>query len=169
MLVEMERKLANKDSAMRALRSKLSAALRGFEGNGLTMEQRGGKIYVLLDESLLFEVGKSVVSEKGTDALKKLASVLEANPDIDITVEGHTDSTGNAKLNWKLSTERALSISYIILDNSKVAPKRITASGRGQYVPIDTRKTPEALRKNRRSEIILTPKLEELFNLIEKE
>jgi chemotaxis protein MotB len=166
-LADMEELLRRKDSAAVALRTKIQKALVGFEGQGLTIEQRDGKIYVLLDEALLFKVGKSDVSEKGQEALKKLATVLEQNPDINITVEGHTDNTGGEKLNWELSTKRALAISYILLDNSKINGKRITVAGRGQFSPIDNSNTTAGRAKNRRSEIILTPDLQELYNIIQ--
>lgn len=166
-LADMEEILRRKDSAAIALRSKIERALVGFEGQGLSIEQRDGKIYVLLDEALLFKVGKSDVSEKGQEALKKLAIVLEQNPDINITVEGHTDNTGGEKLNWELSTKRSLAISYILLDNSKISGKRITVAGRGQFSPIDNSNTSTGRAKNRRSEIILTPDFQELFNIIQ--
>jgi chemotaxis protein MotB len=159
--------LHSKDSAANALKARLSAALKGFEGNGLTIVQRDGKIYVSLDEQLLFELGKFEVNPKGAEALKKLASVLEKNPDINILVEGHTDNTGSAKFNWKLSTDRALSISSILLENPKIDGKRVTAAGRGQFSPIDDNGTAQGRTKNRRCEIVLSPKLDELFKLIE--
>lgn len=167
-LVELETMIRAKDSATNALKNKITSALLAFDGDGLSIEQRNGKIYLLLDEQLLFKVGKSTVNPKGVEALKKIASVLEKNVDIDILVEGHTDNTGSSNLNWKLSTERALSITDILLSNSKIEPKRITAAGRGQYSPIDTADTDEARKKNRRSEIILTPKLDELFDIIKE-
>ncbi len=166
-IAEMEEVLRKKDSITMALRTKIEKALVGFEGKGLTIEQRGGKIYVLLEESLLFSVGKSDVAAKGQEALKNLASVLEQNRDINITIEGHTDNTGGSKINWELSTKRALAISYILLDNSTIEGKRITVSGRGQYSPIDTANTTEARAKNRRSEIILTPDLQELYDVLQ--
>jgi len=159
--------LHSKDSAANALKARLSAALKGFEGNGLTIVQRDGKIYVSLDEQLLFELGKFEVNPKGADALKKLASVLEKNPDINILVEGHTDNTGSAKFNWKLSTDRALAISSILLENPTIDGKRVTAAGRGQFSPIDDNATVQGRTKNRRCEIVLSPKLDELFKLIE--
>src|SRR5574344_1157310 len=166
-IAEMEEVLRKKDSATVALRTKIEKALVGFEGKGLTIEQRGGKIYVLLEESLLFSVGKSDVGAKGQEALKNLASVLEQNRDINITIEGHTDNTGGSKINWELSTKRALAISYILLDNSTIEGKRITVSGRGQYSPIDNTNTVEGRAKNRRSEIILTPDFQELHDILQ--
>lgn len=164
---ELERVLSSKDSASKALKAKISAALKGFEGNGLTVTQRDGKIYVSLEEQLLFETGKYEVNPKGADAIRKLAAVLEKNPDINIQVEGHTDSTGIAKWNWKLSTDRALAISAIILENNRIDGKRLTAAGRGQFSPIDSNSTPEGRTKNRRCDIILTPKLDDLLKAIE--
>ena len=117
-------------------------------------------------------IAKAVQQEKGIEAIKKVSTVLEQNPDINILIEGHTDdvplhSTSAIKDNWDLSVMRATSIVNIILKNSKIDPKRLTAAGRGQYMPVDPAKTPEARTKNRRIEIILTPKLDELFQIIE--
>jgi chemotaxis protein MotB len=166
-IADMEQMINRKDSLNTALRKKIQKALTSFEGKGLTIEQRGGKVYVVLEESLLFKVGQSAVGENGQNALKQLAAVLEQNPDIDITIEGHTDNTGGSKRNWELSTERALAISQILLNNSKIDGKRITVSGKGQYSPIATNNTAEGRAKNRRSEIILTPDLQEIFEIIQ--
>lgn len=165
-IADMEEVLRKKDSTTLALHNKIEKALKGFEGQGLNIAQRDGKIYLVLDESLLFSVGKSDVAAKGQEVLKNLASVLAQNPDINIQIEGHTDNTGGAKVNWELSTKRALSISQILLDNSNIDGKRITVSGRGQYCPVDEANTPEARAKNRRSEIILTPDLQELYDIL---
>lgn len=166
-IANLEETLRRKDSATVALKAKLEKALIGFQGQGLTIEQRAGKIYVLLDEALLFSVGKSEVAEKGKEALKNLAAVLEQNTDVNIMIEGHTDNTGGTKVNWELSTKRALAISYILTENSTIDGKRITVAGRGQYCPIDEANTAEARAKNRRSEIILTPDFQELYNIIQ--
>lgn len=165
-IAEMEEILRKKDSATVALRNKIEKALNGFEGQGLNITHRDGKIYLVLDESLLFSVGKSDVAQKGQEVLKNLASVLEQNPDINIQIEGHTDNTGGTKINWELSTKRALAISQILLDNSSIDGKRITVSGRGQYCPVDNTNTAEGRAKNRRSEIILTPDLQELYDIL---
>jgi len=165
-IADMEALIARKDSANNALRAKIQRALTSFEGKGLTIEQRGGKIYVVLEESLLFKVGQSEVAANGQNALKQLAAVLDQNPEIHITIEGHTDNTGSSQRNWELSTQRALAISGILLNNSKIAGKRIIVSGKGQYSPIATNDTPEGRAKNRRSEIILTPDLQEIFEII---
>lgn len=166
-IADMEALIARQDSANNALRAKIQRALMSFEGQGLTIEQRGGKIYVVLEESLLFKVGQSAVAENGQNALKQLAAVLEQNPEINITIEGHTDNTGGSKRNWELSAERALAISQILLNNSKIEGKRIIVSGKGQYSPVATNDTPEGRAKNRRSEIILTPDLQEIFEIIQ--
>ncbi len=169
-VAELQAILDAKDSVMNALRQKVAEALSGFEGNGLTVTQKDGKVYVSLDEKLLFKSGKWDVDPKGQDALKKLAGVLEANSDINITIEGHTDDlayggSGNIQDNWDLSTKRATSIVKIILANSKIDPARLIASGRSSYLPVDDAKTSEARAKNRRTEIILTPKLDILYEL----
>jgi chemotaxis protein MotB len=167
---ELENVLAAKDSAMKELRNKVSDALLGFQDNGLSVSMKNGKVYVSLEERLLFESGSTVVDAKGVDALKKLAKVLEKEVDISVLIEGHTDNvpikSATIKDNWDLSVLRATSILRIIASNSKVDPKRLTAAGRGEFLPIDKANTPDARKKNRRTEIILTPNLDELFQLI---
>lgn len=166
-LIEMEQILHSKDSAVQALKTKVTSALLGFENNGLSIQMKNGKVYVSLEEQLLFSFGKAEVDPKGIGALKKLAVVLEQNTDINIMIEGHTDDVGDAFYNWELSSKRANAIVKILLQNSKIDPKRLTAAGRGQYSPIDPAKTDDARRKNRRTEIILTPKLDELLKVLE--
>ncbi len=171
-LIKLQHILNRKDSAVIALKEKVSDALLGFENKGLSIKVRNGKVYVSMEEKLLFKSGKYNVDAKGVNALKKLARVLEQNKDINVLVEGHTDDvpyrgTGDIQDNWDLSVMRATAIVKILLKNSSINPKRITAAGRGKYVPIDPAKTSEARRKNRRTEIILTPKLNELFQILE--
>jgi chemotaxis protein MotB len=169
---ELEDILKRKEQAAADLRKKLSDALIGFENKGLTITQRNGKVYVSLDESLLFASGKTNVEAKGVEALKNVAKVLEQNADINVMVEGHTDDVamkgaGEIKDNWDLSVMRATSVTKILLSNGKIEPRRIVAAGRGEFVPLDSGKTPEARKKNRRTEIILTPKLDELLKVLE--
>jgi chemotaxis protein MotB len=125
-----------------------------------------------MDESLLFASGSTIVEAKGVEALKKLAKVLEQNPDINVTIEGHTDDVpmvgkGEIKDNWDLSVMRATSIVKIITKNSNVDAKRLSAAGKGEFFPVNPAKTPEARKQNRRTEIILTPKLDELLKVLE--
>ena len=171
-LAELQQLLASKDSIVSSLKKKVSDALVGFTNKGLTVEQKNGKVYVSLEERLLFATGSIVVDKEGIGALKKLATVLENNADINILIEGHTDNvpmkgTGDMKDNWDLSVMRATSVVKIITSNSKVDPKRLTAAGRGEYNPVETGNTADARKKNRRIEIILTPKLDEIFRVIE--
>lgn len=171
-VAELESVLKKKDDAVNELKKKLSDALFGFEGKGLTITQKNGKVYVSMDESLLFSSGSTTVEQKGVDALKKVAKVIEQNTDINIVIEGHTDDVpmtgkGDIKDNWDLSVMRATSIVKIITKNSSVDPRRLTAAGRGEYFPIDSAKNADARKKNRRTEIILTPKLDELFKVLE--
>jgi len=171
-LIELERIISRQDSAVRSLKNKVSAALVGLENNGLTVTMRQGKVYVSLDEKLLFKSGSIVVDPAGVNALKKLAVILEQNPDISITIEGHTDNvplTASASMqdNWDLSVKRATSIVRILLQSARIAPDRLTAAGRGEFVPVDAANTPTARQKNRRTEIILMPKLDELFQMLE--
>ncbi len=169
---ELEGVLARKDSAVLALKAKVQDALLGFENNGLTIEQKNGKVYVSLDESLLFASGKYDIEKKGKEALHNLGAVLEKNADVNVLVEGHTDNvplngSGVLKDNWDLSVKRATSVVKIVLEKNKVDAKRLTAAGRADFVPIATNDTREGRAKNRRTEIILTPKLDELFKLLE--
>ncbi|MDP4226280.1 MAG: OmpA family protein [Bacteroidota bacterium] len=165
--------LSRKDSVVKSLKDKVSNALLGFENNGLSVNIKNGKVYVSLEEQLLFRTGSTAVDSRGVSALKKLSKVLEQNEDINIMIEGHTDDvhykspTASIQDNWDLSVKRATAIVRILLDGSKIDPKRLTAAGRGEFVPIDPAKTPLARQKNRRTEIILTPKLDELFKVLE--
>lgn len=169
---ELEDVLKQKEAAVSALKKKVSDALLGFEGKGLSVTQKNGKVYVSLEESLLFATGKWAVESKGVEVLKKLAKVLETNTDINVMVEGHTDDVpmkglGDVKDNWDLSAVRATSVVKILTQNSSIDPKRLTSAGRGEFFPIDNAKTKEARAKNRRTEIILTPKLDELLKVLE--
>ena len=169
---ELESILKQKDQAAADLKKKLSDALYNFENKGLTITQKNGKIYVSMDESLLFASGKTAVEPKGIEALKNLAKVLDQNPDINIMVEGHTDDVpmhgnGEIKDNWDLSVMRATSVTKIILQSSPgIDQRRISAAGRGEFFPLDPAKTNDARKKNRRTEIILTPKLDELLKVL---
>lgn len=172
-LKEVEETLRKRDEATNALRNKLQQALLGFQNSGLTVDIRNGKVYVSLADKLLFPSGSIVINENGKTALKQFAEVLNKEPDINISVEGHTDNKkvnnlGQIKDNWDLSVLRATSVSRYLTEVEKVDPQRLTATGKGQFQPIDPGTTPEALAKNRRIEIVLTPKLDELYNLISK-
>lgn len=173
-LVELESILSRKDSLVKAIRNKVAEALLGFKDEGLEVSMKNGKVYVSLDEKLLFKSGQTDVDSKGVRALKKLAGVLESNPGINIMIEGHTDdvpikSGSRMQDNWDLSVLRATAIVRILLDNSSIEPTRLTVSGRGEYLPVDPRDTPEARQRNRRTEIILTPNLDELYQILESD
>ncbi len=170
--MEMEKMLYDKDRILDELRQKVADALMGFEGQGLTVTRKDGKVYVSLDEKLLFKSGSTVVDPNGVRALKQLAVVLAKNPDIDIMIEGHTDDVpfrkgSTVKDNWDLSVLRATSIVRILLDGSGIEPTRLTVAGRGEFLPVDSGQTTEARRKNRRTEIILSPDLSEVFKILE--
>jgi chemotaxis protein MotB len=171
-LVELEQILNAKDAQMKSLKDAVSEALYGFEQEGLSVYTKNGMLYVSMDEKLLFRTGSIQVDPRGVQALKTLAGVLENNPDIKITVEGHTDVVpvrANASFadNWDLSVKRATSIVRILLDDSSIDPTRLVASGRGEFLPVDPADNAEARQKNRRTEIILTPRLDELYRLLE--
>ena len=169
-LHEMIQVIAKQDSITRNLNNILRNALLGFNSDELSVEIKDGKVYVSMSDKLLFQSGSSAVEDKGKDALKLLAGVLEKNSDIDILVEGHTDNvpikTPVYKDNWDLSVARATSIVRILTNDYKIVPTRLTASGKGEFFPKADNDTPEGRAKNRRTEIILSPKLDELMKLL---
>jgi len=172
-LKEVEEILRKRDAATNALKEKLQKALLGFQQSGLSVDIRNGKVYVSLTDKLLFPSGSIVIDEKGKAALKQLAVVLNKETDINISVEGNTDNKkvinlGQIKDNWDLSVLRATSVTRYLTEVEKIDPVRLAATGKSEFQPIDTGNTPEALAKNRRIEIVLTPKLDELYNLISK-
>jgi chemotaxis protein MotB len=147
-------------------------ALLSFNSDELTVEMKNGKVYVSLSDKLLFKSGSAEVEEKGMDAIKKLSDVLNKNSEIDILVEGHTDNkpikTATFADNWDLSTARANTIVRLLVDAHHVEPKRLTAAGRSEFQPRANNETVEGRAKNRRTEIVLSPKLDELYKLINK-
>lgn len=169
-LTEMKQIIERKDSVTNRLNDILRNALLGFNSDELSVEIKNGKVYVSMSDKLLFKSGSAAVESKGVEALKVLADVLNKNADIDILVEGHTDSipikTALFKDNWDLSVIRATSITRTLTDDYKVAANRITASGKGDVFPKAENSTPEGRAKNRRTEIILSPKLDEIMNLL---
>jgi len=173
-LAELEKILDAQKKIVQELKDKVSEALLGFENNGLTVTMKNGKVYVSLDEKLLFKSASWDIDANGRNALKKLAGVLEKNPDIQITIEGHTDNVpynpgaSQLKDNWDLSVKRATTVVRTLLEGSKINARRLTASGRSEYLPVDEHNTADARQKNRRTEIILTPDLTELYRLIDK-
>src|SRR5450759_947687 len=173
-LAELEKILDAQKSIVQDLKNKVSEALLGFENNGLTITMKNGKVYVSLEEKLLFKSASYDIDVNGKNALKKLAGVLEKNPDIQITIEGHTDNvpynpgSGQLKDNWDLSVKRATTVVRVLLEGTRIDAKRLTASGRSQYMPIDENNSADARQKNRRTEIVLTPDLTELYRLIDK-
>jgi chemotaxis protein MotB len=171
---ELEGIIRRKDSTVAFVRQKVADALLGFNGKGLTVNMRDGKVYVSLENSLLFAPGSWNVAANGQVALENLARVLADNEEISVLVEGHTDNDpyrgqGQVKDNWDLSVLRATNVVKILTKSSGLAPDRITAAGRGEFVPLVPNDTPENKAVNRRTEIILTPDLTELANLLEGE
>lgn len=153
------------------LKNKMLEALKGFNSNDLSVLQKNGKVYVSLSENLLFPSGSAVVNPKGVDALSKLAAVLNLNSDVAVNIEGHTDSIpirGRYQDNWDLSTARADAIVRILVNTYRVDPTRVVASGHSYYDPVESNSTPEGRARNRRTEIILSPKLDEMYKLLER-
>ena len=170
---ELESRLSQKDSLMTAVRDRISEALLNFEGKGLSVDLRDGKVYVTLENALLFKSASWDLDTDGESALKSLAEVLAENADLEVLVEGHTDADayrgrGQVKDNWDLSVMRATSIIRELTKNQDVDPARLTAAGRSEYRPLEENDTPENKAKNRRTEIIITPRLDELTRLIDE-
>jgi len=170
-VAELEKVISDKDAAMTALKDAISKALTDFEGKGLTIEQRDGKVYVSMENKLLFSSGSWAVGTEGRRAVQQLGTVLGINPDIAVLIEGHTDNVpyqGNGQIagNWDLSTKRATAIVTILRENASINAENLTAAGRGEFAPVATNDTPEGKAKNRRIEVILTPKLDELSRLL---
>ncbi len=170
-LQSLEKMVSDKEEGMLALKSKLSNALSQFEGKGLTVEHKDGKVYVSLENSLLFPSGSWKVDKKGEQAIKQLSEVLKTRPELQIIIEGHTDdipykSGGSIKDNWDLSVKRATSIVKLLTKNSEINPKQISAAGRSEYNPLVTNDTKNNRAKNRRIEVIIIPNLDEINQLL---
>ncbi len=172
-LNELESMIAAKDAAMKKLKDTLSKALNAFEGKGLTVEMKNGKVYVSMENKLLFQTGSWAVGSEGRKAVVEVGKVLAQNPDITVLIEGHTDNDkilgsigGGIESNWDLSTKRATAIVNILGENGGIQKKNLTAAGRGEYAPIMSNDSPEGKAKNRRIEIILTPKLDEISKML---
>ena len=171
-VTELETIINKKDSIVTALKYSISKALIGLEGEGLTVVQKNGKVYISLEEDLLFASGKYEVNSGGVSALSKLATALASQKDLEILVEGHTDSIplsgrGLVKDNWDLSVMRATNVVKVLLKNPSLDPLQLTAAGRAEFVPIATNKTKEGRSANRRIEMILSPNLDDLFELLD--
>ncbi len=171
-LIELQEVLAQKDQAVKDLREKVVRALTGFTNEGLTVHEKNGKVYVSMEEKLLFKTGRWDVDPKGQQALRNLSQLLADNTDVSIMVEGHTDNvpmrgSGDVKDNWDLSVMRATAVTKILTQNPRLSPERVISAGRSEYVPLVDEPTAEARQMNRRTEIILTPRLDELLEMIE--
>ena len=170
-LQELEDLIASKEESMRKLKETLSKALNGFEGKGLTVEQKNGKVYVSMENKLLFKSGSWAVGSEGKVAVVEVGKVLGDNPDISVLIEGHTDDdpfggSGPIADNWDLSTKRATAIVAILSENKAVNKQNLTAAGRGEFSPLASNATAEGKAKNRRIEIILTPRLDEISKML---
>ena len=171
-VTELEAIINRKDSMVTSLKNSISKALIGLEGEGLTIEQRNGKVYISLEEDLLFASGKYVVNNGGITALNKLATALSVQTDLEILVEGHTDDIplsgkGLVKDNWDLSVMRATNVVKVLTKNPSLNPLQLTAAGRAEFSPISSNETKEGRSSNRRIEMILSPNLDDLFDLLD--
>lgn len=168
-LQQLESLLAQQKAASERLKNKMSEALKGYNESDLSVYQKDGKVYVSLSENLLFPSGSAVVNPKGVEALSKLAAVLNLNKDVNVQIEGHTDSIpihGKYQDNWDLSTARANSIVRILVNKYDVDPNKVVSMGHSKYDPVASNSTAEGRAKNRRTEIILSPNLDEMYKLI---
>ena len=168
---ELEALIAEKEQKMQNLKDNLSKALTNFEGQGLSVEMRDGKVYVYMENKLLFDSGSWSVGSEGKKAVKELGKVLAQNPDIAVLIEGHTDNVpygGNGPLkdNWDLSTKRATEVLKLLLKNNAIDPQNLTAAGKGEFAPLASNSTADGKSKNRRIEVVLTPKLDEISKLL---
>ncbi len=166
-ILELETMLQRNQSTINTLQTSLNNALTGFSASELKVEEKNGRLYVSLSQELLFKSGRDDIDVKGRQALQKLAEVLQKNPDIEILVEGHTDNVGSASANWDLSVRRATSVVKTLVA-AGVAPERVTAAGRGMHLPVASNTTAAGRAQNRRTEIILSPKLDQLYQLLDR-
>ena len=169
---DLEKMINEQKTSLNQLKESLSDALLNFKGKGLTVQQRNGKVYISMENKLLFKSGKWDIEMEGKKALTQLSRVLEKNPDISILIEGHTDnvpftSRGDVESNWDLSTKRATAVVKILLQNNQILPQNLTASGRSEYLPIAPNSSKEGRASNRRIEVILSPSLEKITKLLE--
>lgn len=170
-LDELESMMASKDAAMKKLKETLSRALNSFEGKGLTVEQKNGKVYVSMENKLLFGSGSWAVGAEGKRAVVEVGKVLADNSDITVLIEGHTDDDAYGGMgpiadNWDLSTKRATAIVTILAENKRIIKQNLTAAGRSEFSPLASNTSAEGKAKNRRIEIILTPKLDEISKML---
>jgi chemotaxis protein MotB len=164
-LRELQTMLQEKNDALIALRRNINQALLGFTEADLQISEKNGKIYVSMSQDLLFAPGSKTIDWKGKQAIIQVAEVLKTNPDILVNVEGHTDADGTAEYNWDLSVQRATTV-VKVLTAQGVDPKRVTASGRALYDPVKPNTNSANKAANRRTEIILSPKLDVLYRII---
>ncbi|MGB0369658.1 MAG: OmpA family protein, partial [Flavobacteriales bacterium] len=165
----LEEIIKKQDDLMNALSDRVKKALMGFDADELSVEMRDGKVYVSMSDKLLFKSASATVEPKGVEALEKIAEVMIKNTDINMAIEGHTDSlaisTNRFKDNWDLSVARSVSVVRLLTQNG-LDPQRVTAAGKGEFTPIGDNKTKEGRAKNRRTELVLTPKLNEIMQLL---
>ena len=162
-----------KDSVTLALVTKLKGALGNLNDEDIQINVEKGVVFVSISDRMLFEFGSYQVTDDAKNVLGKVAKVVNDNQDIEIMVEGHTDnkdvkSTAGYKDNWDLSTLRATSVVRILQEEHNVDPKRMTAAGRAEYIPIASNDSEEGRAKNRRTKIIILPKLDQFFEMIEE-
>jgi len=172
-LSELEAYIAAKDATMKKLKETLLKSLKAFDGKGLTVYEKDGKVYVSMENKLLFQTGSWAVNSEGKTAVVEVGKVLAQNPELSVLIEGHTDDdkiTGNLgggiENNWDLSTKRATAIVNILSENKGINKQNLTAAGRGEFAPLISNDTQEGKAKNRRIEIILTPKLDEISKML---
>ena len=171
-IAELQKMIDQQNKKVKSLLNSVKDALLGFSSDELTVREEDGKVYVAMSDKLLFESGKAIVNNQGKEALGKLAQVLNKQTDIDVYIEGHTDNvpikTAVFQDNWDLSVIRATSVVRILTETYGVNPLQIQPCGRGEFKPVDVNTTPEGKAHNRRTEIIMAPRLDKLFKMLEE-
>jgi len=168
---QLESLIAQKDAKLNNLKGSLTRALNKFKDQGLKVTEKDGKIYISMENKLLFDSGSWRIKQNGQNAIKTIGNILSVNPDVEIMIEGHTDNVpyrgkGAIQDNWDLSVKRATSVVRQLMKNKHIDPKRLVPAGRSKYLPVADNSTPEGRAKNRRIEVILTPRLDEIMNLL---
>lgn len=170
-IAQLQGMIEAQQQKVKDLLASVKDALLGFSSEDLTVTEKDGKVYVSLSDKLLFESGKAIVNQQGKVALGKLAEVLNKQTEIDVYIEGHTDNvpihTAVFQDNWDLSVIRATSVVRILTETYSVNPLQIQPCGRGEFKPVDTNESAEGRAHNRRTEIIMAPRLDKLLQLLQ--
>lgn len=172
-IAELQQAIAQRDDKLNGILTKIQIALAQYTADDLSVEVKNGKLYVALSDKLLFESGSAKMDRRGRDALSSLSNVLSKYPDLDIIVEGHTDNVpvkgGAFADNWDLSVIRATAVARLLTKDYALNPNQVTAAGRGEFQPKASNESREGRALNRRTEIIIAPKLNDIFSVLQQQ